>query len=173
MSETARTEGQPSPERRIRNAVYIAIVAVAIVVGAVWNVRFDGIFACPASYKGDSYLAYCQAAGYGDYDHGGIWFGMEPRVTRAAAQAEVLFLGSSRMEFAFSSDATEQWFGRVGSSYYLLGFSHTENINFIGRLIDRLKPDAKVFVLNVDHLFDDRQTEPAKVILENGDAFDK
>jgi hypothetical protein len=139
----------------------------------VAKVRVDGIFACPASYEQDSYLAYCQARGYGDYDHGGIWFGMEPSVTRAATKADVLFLGSSRMEFAFSSEATRQWFGRAGSSYYLLGFSHTENVSFIGRLIERLKPTARVFVVNVDRIFDDRQTEPAKVLFEDKAALDR
>ena len=33
---------------------------------------------------------------YGDYDHGAIWFGLEPAADAAAANAQVLFLGNSR-----------------------------------------------------------------------------
>src|SRR5262245_56524630 len=97
-SATSATDSEQasSPERdRIRIASYIGIVALTMIAGAVAMVRLDGIFACPASYERDSYLAYCQAGGYGDYDHGGIWFGMEPAVTRGVAGADVLFLGSS------------------------------------------------------------------------------
>ena len=76
--------------------------------------RGAGIFACPATaYGGNHYLGYCQGSAYGDYDHGAVWFGLEPGVREAAAAADVLFLGNSRMQFGFSAPALGQWFAEA------------------------------------------------------------
>jgi hypothetical protein len=153
-----------------RYGLYALIVGASIFVAGLAQLRIDGIFACPASYGEAAYLAYCQARGYGDYDRGGFWFDFEPETARAAADAEVLFVGSSRMQFAFSSAATQAWFATHAATYYLLGFSHTENIQFIGPLLDRIQPKAKVYVINVDRFFDDRITEPTEVLFHDPDV---
>ena len=139
----------------IRPALYLVIVLFSLLAALGYKLRTDGVFACPASgYGSDHYLAYCQTGGYGDYDHGAFWFGLEPEARHAAADADVLFLGNSRMQFAFSTEATAQWFSSVAARFYLLGFSYGENAQFEGPLLDRLKPKASVYVINVDRFFD-------------------
>ena len=82
--------------------LYICIVlAAALTSYAVWA-RTRSIFSCPATgYTADRYIAYCGGANYGDYEHGAFWFDLEHALD-FASKADVLFLGTSRMEKAFS-----------------------------------------------------------------------
>jgi hypothetical protein len=129
--------------------------------------RTHGIFACPAQgYAADSYLGYCNAGGYGEYDHGAFWFGLEPEAQQAARAADVLFLGNSRMQFGFSSSVTEQWFRALGLRHYLMGFTFQENATFTTPLLARLKPSARVYVIDVDEFFTETETVPGSSLLE-------
>lgn len=155
--------------------VYILILVCSVLGAFAYKLRGDGVFACPGSgYGPDHFLAHCETTGYADYDHGAFWFNLEPEARRSAANAEVLFLGSSRMQFAFSTTATKNWFSSLGVPYYLLGFSYTENVLFASPLLAELKPRAKVYVINVDRFFDDsRETPPARQILRESDALER
>ena len=150
----------------VRPALYLFIIVFSVLAALGYKLRTDGVFACPASgYEAGQYLAYCQTGGYGDYDHGAFWFGLEPDAQRAAAEADVLFLGNSRMQFAFSTQATAQWFSSAAARFYLLGFSYGENSLFEGPLLARLKPKASVYVINVDRFFDESLvTSPTEAI---------
>jgi hypothetical protein len=154
----------------IRPVLYAFILIATLVATYAFKLRTQGIFACPASgYPADGYLGYCNASAYGDYDHGALWFGMEPEAARHAAAAEVLFIGNSRMEFGFSSAATSDWFAAAGASHYLLGFSHLENETFAAPLLARFRPQARVYVINVDRFFDDEESAPGAAILHGSD----
>ena len=145
---------------------YSIFVLVAVALTLVYKLRFDSIFACPATgYGPDTYLSDCQARGYGDYDHGAFWFNLEPEAVRSAATADVLFLGSSRLQFGFSGPTTEAWFSGLRVRHYLLGFSHTETTAFVSPLLSKIGPRAKVYVINIDRFFDDRVSPPAGQIL--------
>ncbi len=154
-----------------RSGLYILLViAVAVGTGA-YSLRAWGIFGCSAAgYGSDSYLGYCQATSYGDYDHGAIWFGLEPAAGSAAADAQVLFIGNSKMQFGFSAKATDQWFSSLSKSYYLLGFSHGENYTFEAPLLRKLRPKAKVYVINLDSFFERSETVPGKTVMEDGSS---
>ena len=115
-------------------------------------------------------MAYCHAAGYGDYEHGAFWFGLEPRAAAFAARADVLFLGDSRMQHAFSTSATAAWFSSSAARYYLLGFGYSENSAFAAALLAHLKPQAKLYVINMDRFFDRRETIPARTVIEDDGA---
>ena len=149
-----------------RPALYVGIVLCALVLAFGYKLRTESIFACPASgYGSDDYLGYCQTTGYGDYDHGAFWFGLEPEAEYAAANADVLFLGNSRMQFAFSTEATTGWFSSIAARYYLLGFSYGENSQFEAPLLEKLNTQARAYVINVDRFFDEeRMTSPADAI---------
>jgi hypothetical protein len=154
----------------IRPALYTSLVVAALIGTYVYKLRTEGIFACAAAgYPTDGYLGYCDAGAYGDYDHGALWFGMEPEAERFARNADVLFIGNSRMQFGFSSAATDDWFLSAGAQHYLLGFSHLENETFLQPLLERLKPRARVYVINVDRFFDDVESEPGGEILHGSD----
>ena len=151
--------------------LYIVIVILSALGALAFQLRSNGIFACSAAaYSSDDYLAYCNSLAYGDFDHGAFWFGMEPGIREAAAAADALFLGSSRMEFGFSTGATDEWFSTREVEYYLLGFSHSENVSFVEPLLSSIAPAAKVFVINADRFFDDSLTEPANTIFFGDDA---
>jgi len=151
--------------RDARPAAYIALI-VAVVLGTfLYSVRMNNVFACQsAGYGSDRYLAYCQATKYGDYDYGAFWFDLEPEATAAAAAAEVLIIGNSRMELGLSSDAISEWFSSRGISHYLLGFSYDGNHLFEAPLLDKLRPRAKVYVINIDLFFGDYVSPPLRII---------
>jgi hypothetical protein len=153
---------------------YIVIVLLAVLGAYGYTIRAQSIFACPASaYSADNYLAYCHADHYGDYDHGAFWFGLEPSIRQSAQNAQVLFLGNSRLQFGFSSDATDRWFASDSASYYLMGFAYWENYLFERALLQSLQPQARVYVINIDTFFDAVETPPAQVVMHSGDATER
>jgi hypothetical protein len=165
--KTAADEARPIS---VRPALYIAIVLCAFVGTFVYKMRFDGVFACPAADTADSFLAECNSNGYGDYDHGAFWFDLEPATLRAAHDAEVLFVGSSRMAFGLSSPATIGWFADPPTTFYLLGFTRTENVAFVAPLLEKIRPQAKVYVINVDRFFAESETAPVTELLHDRDS---
>jgi hypothetical protein len=169
-SDTLRT--QPLHWARRGNAVaYVVVVLCSVIVAFGYGLRTNGVFACSAGgYASGRYLAYCQANRYGDYDHGAFWFELEPQAPRSAALADVLFLGNSRMQFAFSAAATQAWFATVASSYYLLGFSHDQNLTFAGPLLAKLSPRARVVVINVDDFFNDTTTWLGQAVFQDSQS---
>jgi hypothetical protein len=180
MSETpadatgrARLDDGPATSRRTlgQPALYAALVVGAMLVAGVYGLRSEGIFACRADgYAGGRYLALCDVKSYGDYDHGAFWFGLELPSAALAEDAEVLFLGTSRMQLALSTDTVAAWFSAAPATYYLFGFSHSENTNFVAPLLERLRPRAKAYVINLDLFFSPLVTEPARVVMRDGGA---
>lgn len=142
--------------QRATNAlVYLGIVVAALLAGLIFHLRIQGVFACPATgYDPDRFLADCSASGYGDYDHGAFWFDLEPAASQAAARAEVLFIGNSRMQFALSTTWLDDWFRRARIPYFLLGFSDSETDSYTGHVLARLQPQPRAVVINVDRFFD-------------------
>lgn len=159
------------PELRPASWAFSLVVTAVLLASAVYALRTSGIFACQAQgYGAGRYLSYCQAVKYGDYDHGAIWFGLEPEANRAASQADVIFLGNSRLQFGFSSDTTDRWFAGHSARYYLLGFSHFENQTFEGPLLKRLAPRARAYVINLDTYFENRETQPGGAVMRDPGA---
>jgi hypothetical protein len=154
-----------------RSGVYtVLILAVALAAGA-YSLRKYGIFSCQASeYGSDGYLGYCGATSYGDYDHGAMWFDLEPAAFAAAANARALFIGNSRTQFAFSSNATADWFSSLSEKYYLLGFTHFENYTFEAPLLRKLHPKAKVYIINIDTFFERAATGPGSTVMRDESA---
>jgi hypothetical protein len=134
--------------------VYICMILIAALASyALWMHRYS-IFGCQADgYDADRYIGYCDASGYGDYEHGAIWFGLEPSAQRFAKDADVLFLGNSHAQYAFSTKATAKWFSEASIRYYQLGFIDYEGAPFAEALLDRIQPKAKVYVINLDDFF--------------------
>jgi hypothetical protein len=80
-----------------------------------------------------------------------------------------LLVGSSRLQFAFAGTATANWFSALGIRHYLLGFSNSETVAFFGPLLSKMRPRARVYVINVDRFFDDRVSPPMEQILQGRD----
>ncbi|MGC2518232.1 MAG: hypothetical protein WA373_03890 [Burkholderiales bacterium] len=164
--------GQLAWYRKAVPGLFVLLIACSFGGTFVYKLRVDGIFACPASgYGSNAYLSDCTARTYGDYDHGAFWFGLEPQAQLAAAEADVLFVGSSRLQFAFGGTATARWFSALGIRYYLLGFSNSETVAFFGPLLSKIRPGAKAYVINVDRFFDGRVSPPTEQILQGRDIL--
>ena len=131
----------------------------------------DGIFACPADgYSADRYVAYCNGANYGEYEHGAFAFDLEPSAEKFAGNADALFLGSSRIQVALSTPPTADWFSAAAARYYLLGFSYDENVIFAENILPKIRPRARVYVIDVDDFFDQNESAPVRTIFHDPGA---
>lgn len=179
MSTEAAPEQEPASRGLLRLAshpqprLYLAVLLVGTLLVCLWVLRNQTVFACPMKYDADHYLAYCHADHFGDYDHGAFWFDLEPGMRETASRADVLFLGSSRMQFGFSSDALDHWFAEQGRSHYLLGFAYWENYLFEGPLLHSIKASPKAIVINLDTFFEDKLTAPAEFITHDAGARER
>ena len=155
----------------VRPTLYIIVLLAGFGVGYLYQLRANNIFACQAGgYTSDRFLSYCGATGYGDYEHGAFWFDLEPSAQASAKNAEVLFIGDSRLQFAFSTPAIAQWFSSASASYYLLGFIEFENSVFFRALLPRLKPKAVVYIINIPEFFQASGSLAAKGVMDGGEA---
>ena len=152
-------------------AAYLVVLIVVALGASAYSLRIHGIFGCQAlEYQLDRYLAYCNTNKYGDYDHGAFWLGLEPKAIAAAANAEVLFIGNSRMQFGLSAAATADGFEALRIRHYLLGFSHFGNYLFETPLLSKLHPKAAAYVINLDSFFEQVETPPARTVIHDGTA---
>jgi len=157
-----------------RPAIYASIVLVAAFVACGYQIRTQTIFSCPASgYNADRYLAYCQGTSYADYEHGAFQFDLEPAALVSAKNADVLFLGNSRLQLAFSTTVTAAWFSAASARYYLMGFLYYENVVFAEELLRTIHPRARVLVINVDDFFGRSESPPVKTIFHDPAARQK
>jgi hypothetical protein len=155
-----------------RPLLYVAVVLVALLAAYARELRIESIYACPAvGYSADEYLAYCQANRYGDYEHGALWFALEPAAVQALAASDVIFLGNSRLQWGFSSAPTAQWFAAAPARYYLLGFSYFETYLFEQGLLDKFALRPRAYVINIDAFFVSPPSLPARYVMEDRGAW--
>ena len=151
--------------------LFFFVIVVAMVAGYATHLSRNGIFACPATlYGGDNFLGFCPATAYGNFDHAAFWFSLEPRANEHAAAADVLFLGNSRLQMAFSTPSLGRWFNSVNRRYYLLGFGYAENLTFTAALLRKLNPRARVYVINVDDFFVDAESGAGREVMHDPSA---
>jgi hypothetical protein len=166
-SSNARTKAWESIFAH-RFTVYICVLLFAAIGAYGYWLRTHTIFACKADgYSADRYLAYCNGTNYADYEHGAFQFDLEPSVLSSVRDANVLFLGNSRLQIALSTFSTEEWFSSNSARYYLLGFLYYENALFEGELLRRIHPQADVYVINIDDFFEESETVPMRMILHD------
>jgi len=156
-----------------RPAIYVGVVLAAAFAACLYQIRTQTIFACPADgYGSDRYVSYCTGASYADYEHGAFQFDLEPGVRGHVRDADVLFIGNSRLQVALSTDATANWFSGTAAHYYLLGFNFG-NVVFAEELLRTIRPRARVFVINLDDFFERRETPLVQTILHDREARQK
>jgi hypothetical protein len=150
---------------------YVLVVVTLPVIVAAGSMAWDFtgfLRECSAwGYSKDRYLAYCESDRYGDYEHGAFYFEIEPEAVASLRKAAVVFLGNSRMQFAFSTKATEAALEHIErtSGYYLLGFGFGENYIFPLTLFERLRLTPRVVVVNADDRFFLREQSPPGVFV--------
>jgi hypothetical protein len=79
--------------------IFAVMAFISAIVTPLAIMTFDN-FACRTQPQGsDDFLAYCRSLRYGDYEHGALYYGLEPKARESIRAAQVLFLGSSRLQF--------------------------------------------------------------------------
>src|SRR5262245_35053014 len=158
--------------RANRPLLYVAVVLGAALATFGYHLRVESILACQAQgYSAEHYLAYCNWQDYGEYDHGAFWFGLEPDARQFARRAKVLFVGNSRMQLGLSTAVTADWFSSRGVPYYLLGFSESERYLFEGELLNKIRPQATVYVINIDRFFEQSVSSSAQFVMQDNGAL--
>jgi hypothetical protein len=137
-------------------AAALCVAAVTLVASAVVD-----ILPCPAGgYTADRYLAYCGSTTFGDYEHGAFYFGTEPAAITAAQAAPVVFLGDSRMQFAFANDVVRDFFAARGTPYYMLTFGYGSQSAMARSILARWRIHPRLVVINTDRFFTPRVEPP-------------
>ena len=150
----------------------VVLVGLLVAAPAVL-LRTLGLFAgCSAAGTSqDLFVAYCNNdAGFSYFEHGAYYFALPTAVSDRIRAANVVFLGSSRMQHVFSSLATKQFFRERNVAHYLLGFSYGEQDAFEGELLDRLTVKPKVLVVNADPFFSGAISPVATWVMQHGRA---
>jgi hypothetical protein len=111
------------------------------------------------------YLAHDRG---GHLDHHVLYHGLDRRARVRLAEADVLFLGNSRLMFALDDGVLRTTFVPRGLRYYVLGFGHDEAHGFPRALIERFDLRPEVVVVNVDNFFTIDASAWARRVLDDG-----
>jgi len=113
----------------------------------------------------DTYLAADRG---GHLDHHVHYFGLDDAALAALRQAEVLFLGNSRLMFALRPRVLDSFFGARQLDYYVMGFGFREGARFPLEILRRFDLYPRVVVVNADGFFGRDLSEWAtQVIADN------
>jgi hypothetical protein len=138
-------------------ALPLAVFAVVSVIAApLWYAGNVAVAARDCDWRGARqgyFFAYCDAPGFADYEHGAYLFNLEPEATRHLAEANVLFLGDSRVQFGFSTSARRDFFKAHPAKYYILGFGYQETSEFPLALLRKYHPPFTTVVINAEPFF--------------------
>jgi hypothetical protein len=124
-----------------------------------------------SGYGEDYFLAYCNSRTYGDYEHGALYYGAEPAAAESLRNAQVIFLGNSRTQAAFSTRAVRSYFASRNVRFFVMGFGYGEWSAFSLATLLKSRAAPKVLVINADPFFSDKLSQPAQEALEGRPGF--
>lgn len=149
---------------------YFWVLLVATLISAlVFKFTLINSARCDAFGGGPGkFMAYCNVDFHGHYDHAAYLFNLEDGLTTQVQNANLLFLGSSRSQFAFSTSALTKFILQYPAVRpYLLGFGHVEQDVFAAEILQRMKPNPSVVVINADPFFANIISAHAKQLLKD------
>ena len=112
------------------------------------------------------YLAHDRG---GHIDHHVIYHGIDRHVRERLREADVLFLGNSRLMFALDTATLGEFFAPFDLQYYVLGFGHEEQDDFPLQIMRDNDLRPSLVVVNADYFFAGRRSEWAARVLEESD----
>ena len=121
-----------------------------------------------APYSADRYMAYCRKPGFASYEHGAVYYGLEPKVLENLKNADVVFVGDSELQMGFSEDNVEQFFRERGIRYYVLGFGYGDSSDLIYAIFKKYGLKPKVVITDSDPFFRRYKSVPTEEVLEGG-----
>ncbi len=117
---------------------------------------FPWIGSCVSEgYRHNSFLSYCHSNRYGDYEHRAFWHQLEPGLIENVKNAKVLFLGNSRAQYAFSTDAVSRYFKDHKLSHYVFGFGMGSQNYVPEKMAEKFNLQPQVLIVNTDPFFTD------------------
>jgi hypothetical protein len=115
---------------------------------------------------GSFYLAHDRG---GHIDHHVLYHGIDARVRERLREADLLFLGNSRLMFALESRIMRALLPPGTVDYYVLGFGHEEQDDFPLAIIRAFDVRPQLVVVNADQFFASDSSEWAERVVEESD----
>ena len=145
------------------NAIVLFFLSITVVVGfGMGPISPNG---CRLSPSPEYFVSSCSSGKLGDYEHDAFWFGTEPAAISSLKEADVIFTGSSRTMFAFSTDEIRTYFTSRGIRYFNAAFGYEEQQSFFMGLARKWNLRPRVLVIGVDPYFDERISQPADLAM--------
>lgn len=144
---------------------YLVLFAIAGSIAGVGYRLIDWghhVLACALHRQPGTFLAYCASDQYGDYEHGAYYFNLEPEAVANLRNAKVLFLGNSRVQFGFSTDAVKRFFADRSIPFYLMGFGYSDGVRFALDLIEKYDLRPRFLVIDVNPFFTSFLSAPGR-----------
>ena len=152
----------------MNHKIYFLGLLVAMLISAtLFKLSLTSSAGCDAFGGGTGkFMAYCDVSTHGHYDHAAYLFDLEEGLADHVRQANLLFLGNSRLQFAFSTTSLTDFILRHPAVRpYLLGFGHFEQDVFSAAVLDQIKPTPGLVVINADPFFADVASPHARQLL--------
>lgn len=140
-----------------------ATLLASVTYTLVWLKDVSG---CRVPDDPDVFFSACNHPAFADYEHGAYYLGLQDRAVENLKRADVVFLGSSRVQFGYSTRSTRAFFDRKHVSYHLLGFGYVEQMKFAQALVQRHDLAPRVMVINVDPFFQDYASPMGNALIE-------
>jgi hypothetical protein len=146
-----------------------ALLAIAALTGCVayfaaWGVK---VSSCRFLDRPGTYLSYCNNIAFSDYEHPAYFLPSEPGAIAALQRADVVMLGSSRMQVGFSTVSVDRYFTQNEIRYHLLGFGYTEASAFPLLLLDKYQVKPRIVIINTDPFFTTEMSAIATDLVSN------
>lgn len=153
----------------MKNKTYLLGFLGATIISAVlFKLVVTNSVGCNASSGEGKFMAYCDVRTHGHYDHAAYLFNLEEGLANRVRQTNLLFLGSSRTQFAFSNTSLTNFISSHPLVHpYLLGFGYKEQDVFSAAVIDRIKPIPALVVINADPFFINESSPHAQYLLSS------
>lgn len=157
-------------QSNFKTVISISFFALSAIVYLCVPIIFgiNKISGCSSDhYLGDNYIAYCNSKDFGAYEHGAFYYDLEPEVSKQIQEADIIFLGNSRSQIVFSTEAINNYLKNNNLKFYVMGFSYNEGDLFAADLLKKLKAKPKMIVFNNDNFFRSGYSPISNPIIEN------
>jgi hypothetical protein len=135
-----------------KGSMYVVIgvfaISAATLIFHFCRFAVDNIKCWSSEYGPSYYLAQCRARPFGEYETGAIYYGLESGISDGITNAQVIFLGSSKLQQAFSTQATNAYFAKQNIRFYVLGLA-----GFVLPLFKTYRVSPSLLIINADPFF--------------------
>ncbi|GEM_PF-4079033 len=128
---------------------FLGLIVCSLLAGAAFTVLGEAksLRCNPRGIDDDWYIAYCEEI-EGHQDHPAFLFGIADAPS-AAQTADVLMLGNSTIQIAFSNTVARDFFDASPYSFFVMGFGHTESVRWMLEVLEARPYRPKVALLNL------------------------